>query len=169
MKEWINRRKVLCTVVVILLLEVYLWPISLGSRVPAEETLVITWTELNILPPAEGETQSSLSNKSTTYRLETGTEERQAFQDILNGYTIHRTWRTPFPAHGLNGHSNGGYLLITWTEDEQFVHQVVTGFDRLVMVENHVYSLGYLNQFLSLDMKERTLAFLGHCPPLDES
>ena len=97
MKEWINRRKVLCTVVVILLLEVYLWPISLGSRVPAEETLVITWTELNILPPAEGETQSSLSNKSTTYRLETGTEERQAFQDLLNGYTIHRTWRTPFP------------------------------------------------------------------------
>ena len=169
MKEWSNRRKVLCTVVVILLLVVYLWPISLGSRIPEDKDLVISWHEMDVIPPEEGEVQSTLNTEVTTYRLETGTEERQAFQDILNGYTIHRTWRTPFPSDGLNGHSNGGYLLITWTEDEQFVHQVVTGFDLLVMVEDHVYSLGYLNQFLSLDMKERTLAFLGHCTPLDAS
>lgn len=169
MKEWSNRRKVLCTVVVILLLVVYLWPISLGSRIPEDKDLVISWHEMDVIPPEEGEVQSTLNTEVTTYRLEVGSEERSAFQDLLNGYTIHRTWRTPFPSDGLNGHSNGGYLLITWTEDEQFVHQVVTGFDRLVMVEDHVYSLGYLDKFLSLDMKERTLAFLGHCTPLDES
>ncbi|MBR3751896.1 MAG: hypothetical protein IKK50_02045 [Ruminiclostridium sp.] len=169
MKEWSNRRKVLCTVVVILLLVVYLWPISLGSRIPEDKDLVISWHEMDVIPPEEGEVQSTLNTEVTTYRLEVGSEERSAFQDLLNGYTINRTWRTPFPSDGLNGHSNGGYLLITWTEDEQFVHQVVTGFDRLVMVEDHVYSLGYLDKFLSLDMKERTLAFLGHCTPLDES
>ncbi len=169
MKEWINRRKVLCTVVVILLLVVYMWPISLGSRIPEDKDLVISWHEMDVIPPEEGEIQSTLNNEVTTYRLEVGSQERTAFQDLLNGYTIHRTWRTPFPANGLNGHSNGGYLFISWTEDEQFVHQVVTGFDRLVMVEDHVYSLGYLDKFLSLDMKERTLAFLGHCTPLDES
>lgn len=164
-----KHRKIFGIAVVLLLLIVYLWPISLGSKIPEEKPLVITWTELNILPPAVGETHSSLHNESTTYRLEAGTEERQAFQDLLDGYTIHRTWRTPFPANGLNGHSNGGYLLITWTENEQFVHQVVTGFDRLLMVEDHIYSLGYLDKFLSLDMKERTLAFLSHCSPINES
>ena len=169
MKEWINRRKVLCTVVVILLLVVYLWPISLGSRIPEDKDLVISWHEMDVIPPEEGEVQSTLNTEVTTYHLEVSSQERTAFQDLLNGYTIHRTWRTPFPSNGLNGHSNGGYLFISWTEDEQFVHQVVTGFDRLVMVEDHVYSLGYLDKHLSLDMKERTLAFLGHCPPLDES
>ena len=164
-----KHRKIFGIAALLLLLGVYLWPISLGSKIPEEKPLVITWTELSILPPAEGEPHSSLHNESTTYRLEAGTEERQAFQDLLDGYTIHRTWRTPFPANGLNGHSNGGYLLITWTENEQFVHQVVTGFDRLLMVEDHVYSLGYLDKFLSLDMKERTLAFLSHCSPINES
>ncbi len=164
-----KHRNIFGIAVVLLLLVVYLWPISLGSKIPEEKPLVITWTELSILPPAEGETHSSLHNESTTYRLEAGTEEREAFQDLLDGYSIHCTWRTPFPANGLNGHSNGGYLLITWTENEQFVHQVVTGFDRLVMVEDHVYSLGYLDKFLSLDMKERTLAFLSHCSPINES
>ena len=164
-----KHRNIFGIAVVLLLLVVYLWPISLGSKIPEEKPLVITWTELSILPPAEGETHSSLHNESTTYRLEAGTEEREAFQDLLDGYSIHRTWRTPFPANGLNGHSNGGYLLITWTESEQFVHQVVTGFDRLLMVEDHVYSLGYLDKFLSLDMKERTLAFLSHCSPINES
>ena len=164
-----KHHKLIGIAVVLLLLVVYLWPISLGSKVPEDKDLVISWHELNVIPPEEGEVQSTLNNEVTTYRLEVGSQERTAFQDLLNGYTIHRTWRTPFPANGLNGHSNGGYLLITWTEDEQFVHQVVTGFDRLVMVEDHVYSLGYLDQFLSLDMKERTLAFLGHCTPLDAS
>ena len=169
MKEWISRRKVFCIVVVILLLVVFLWPISLGSRVPEDKDLVISWHQMDGIPPEEGDVHASLNSDVTTYLLEVGSEERSAFQDLLEGYTIHRTWRTPFPSDGLNGHSNGGYLFISWTEDEQFVHQVVTGFDRLVMVEDHVYSLGYLNQFLSLDMKERTLAFLGHCTPLDES
>ena len=163
-----KHRKICGITALLLLLGAYLWPISLGSKIPEEKPLVITWTELSVLPPAEGESQSSLHNESTTYRLEAGTEERQAFQDLLAGYTIHRTWRTPFPANGLNGHSNGGYLLITWTENEQFVHQLVTGFDRLLMVENHVYSLGYLDKFLSQDMKQRTLAFLSHCSPINE-
>ena len=164
-----KHRKIFGIAVVLLLLIVYLWPISLGSKIPEEKPLVITWTELNILPPAVGETHSSLHNESTTYRLETGTEEREAFQDILDVYTIHRTWRTPLPSNGLNGHSNGGYLFISWTEGEQIIHQVVTGFDRLIMLDNHIYSLGYLNKHLSLDMKERTLAFLGHCTPMSDN
>jgi len=169
MKEWIHRRKILCTVVVILLLVVYLWPISLGSRIPEDKDLVISWHQMDVIPPEEGEVHSTLNSDVTTYHLESGTQEREAFQDLLNGYTIHRTWRTPIPANGLNGHSNGGYLFISWTEDEQLIHQIVTGFDRLIMLDNHTYSLGYLDKHRSLDMKERTLAFLGHCTPLDET
>ena len=169
MKEWISRRKVFCIVVVILLLVVFLWPISLGSRVPEDKDLVISWHQMDVIQPEDGAVESTLNAEVTTWRLETGTEDREAFQDLLEGYTIHRTWRTPFPANGLNGHSNGGYLFISWTEDEQFVHQVVTGFDRLIMLDDHTYSLGYLDKHRSLDMKERTLAFLGHCTPLDES
>ena len=164
-----KHRNIFGIAVVLLLLVVYLWPISLGSKIPEEKPLVITWTELSILPPAEGETHSSLHNESTTYRLEAGTEEREAFQDLLDGYSIHRTWRTPLPANGLNGHSNGGYLLISWTEDEQFVRQVTTGFDRLVLVDDHVYRLGFLSEQLSLDRKERTLTFLRHCIPMSDN
>lgn len=162
-------RKLFGIVTVLFVLVIYLWPMSLGSKIPEENALVITWTELDILPPVEGEAHSTLHNVSTTYRLEPGTEERDAFQNILDGYAIHRTWRTPFPATGLNGHSNGGYLLITWTEDEQFVHSIVTGFDRLLMVEDHIFGLGYLNKQLSQDMKEQVLTFLGDCPPLNAS
>ena len=168
MKEWSRRNKVLASLVIILLLAVYLWPISLGSRVPEEASLSITWVEFDVTPPADGEVYSSLDNQVTSYLLEGGTEERKAFQDLLNGYTIHRTWRTPFPANGLND-SNGGFLHITWTEDEQFIHQVTTGFAGPLMIDNHIYGLGYLDKFLSLDMKERTLAFLGHCTPMSDN
>lgn len=168
MKEWSHRNKVLASLVIILLLVVYLWPISLRSKVPEEKTLVISWHNMQVIPPEEGEVESTLNNDVTTWRLEAGTEERKAFQDLLNGYTIHRTWRTPFPANGLND-SNGGFLHITWTEDEQFIHQITTGFAGPLMIDNHVYGLGYLDKFLSLDMKERTLAFLGHCTPMSDN
>ena len=169
MRAWFRKHKFLSYLLVFTLLLVYLWPISLGSRIPEEKSLVVSWHDMQVIPPQEGTVQSTLDNKVITWCLESGTEEREAFQDLLEGYTIHRTWRTPVPSNGLNGHSNGGYLLITWTENEQFVHQVVTGFDRLLMVEDHVYSLGYLDKFLSLDMKERTLAFLGHCTPMSDN
>ena len=169
MKEKFRKHKVLLYLLVFALLIVYLWPISLGSRIPEEKSLVVSWHDMQVIPPEEGEVQSTLDNDVTTYRLQAGTEEREAFQDILDGYTIHRTWRTPLPSNGLNGHSNGGYLFVSWTEGEQIIHQVVTGFDRLIMLDNHIYSLGYPNKHLSLDMKERTLAFLGHCTPMSDN
>ena len=156
-------------VAVLFVLVVSLWPMSLGSKIPEESALAITWVELGIIPPTNGETQSTLHNESTAYRLEPGTDERKEFQNLLDGYAIHRIWRTPIPANGLNGHSNGGYLLISWTEDEQFIHQVVIGFDRLILVDDHIYGLGYLHKHLSLDMKEQVLSFLGQCPSLNET
>ena len=168
MREWLRKHKVLSYILVVALLIVYLWPISLGSRIPEGASLSITWVEFDVTPPADGEVYSSLDNQVTSYLLEAGTEEREAFQDLLDGYTIHRSWRTPFPANGLND-SNGGFLEIIWVEDEQFIHQVTTGFAGPLMIDNHVYGLGYLDRFLSLDMKERTLAFLGHYTPISDN
>ena len=168
MREWFRKHKTLSYLLVFALLLVYLWPISLGSRIPEDASLSITWVEFDVTPPADGDVYSSLDNQVTSYLLEAGTEEREAFQDLLDGYTIHRTWSTPFPVNGLND-SNGGFLEIIWVEDEQFIHQITTGFAGPLMLDDHVYGLGYLNKHLSLDMKERTLAFLGHCPPMSDT
>lgn len=168
MRTWFRKHKALSYLLVFTLLLVYLWPISLGSRIPEKVPLSITWVEFDVTPPADGEVYSSLDNQVTSYLLEAGTQEREAFQDLLDDYSIHRTWRTPFPSSGLND-SNGGFLEIIWVEDEQFIHQVTTGFAGPLMIDNHVYRLGYLNKHLSLDMKERTLAFLGHCTPMSDN
>lgn len=164
MREWFHRRKIFCAAAVILLLIVYLWPISLGSRIPASEPLVITWVEMSVTPPLEGEVTSTLNNEATTYRLESGTEERTEFQALMEGCTIHRTWRTPFPANSL-GDSNGAFLHISWENGDDVV-LFVTGFTGPILLDDHIYRLGYLNQHLSLDMQDRVSAFLSHCTPV---
>ena len=135
--------------VILILMFIFLWPLSFSGFLSDESELLVTVTDVVI----DG---IGLRHETTNYSIQPGTETFEQIQQILNSYTYRRTWRT-FLNHSNVQSDSIYYWLIMFSGDNILLTGGGTGE---ININGNIYRVGYWGNARVIEMMREIRAVL---------
>jgi hypothetical protein len=128
--KWFNK-KTFIIIVILILFTFMLFPLSFSHKLSNSQEVWITYSE-NIY------SDHQVDRKNHQFTYNNGSEEYHAICKVLQKHKYHCNFRTIINSSIVSGSGNGDLEIST--SDGNFIKIMDSG---QVMVNNHVYSLGY--------------------------
>ena len=139
--------------VIAAVLAYFLWPMPLGEVLPEDGTIAAAYNHAGL----DGNGNTFITQDSM--QLAPDSAEAQQIHAILDSYTYHRSWRTPFSSMergipiGL-GDAGDGILLHVDGRGIQ-----ISGTS-LILIGEHVYRIGYWGDRQGAELTAQLMAVL---------
>ena len=139
--------------VIAAVLAYFLWPMPLGEVLPEDGTIAAAYNHAGL----DGNGNTFIAQDST--QLAPDSAEAQQIHAILDSYTYHRSWRTPFSSmeRGIStglGDAGDGILLHVDGRGIQ-----ISGTS-LILIGDQVYRIGYWGDRQGAELTAQLMAVL---------
>lgn len=102
--------------VIAAVLAYFLWPMPLGEVLPEDGTITAAYSHAGL------DRNGNTFTAQDSVQLAPGSAEAQQIHTILDGYTYHRSWRTPFSSveHGIStGLGDAGDSILLYVDGQR--------------------------------------------------
>ena len=139
--------------VIAAVLAYFLWPMPLGEVLPEDGTIAAAYNHAGL----DGNGNTFITQDSM--QLAPDSAEAQQIHAIVDSYTYHRGWRTPFSSMGRGipiglGEAGDGILLHVDGRGIQ-----ISGTS-LILIGEHVYRIGYWGDRQGAELTAQLMAVL---------
>lgn len=150
-----KRIMILIVLLGIVLYEAFmLWPRPLGSNLDKDSLYVIV-SEAKNTKNEESFSESFINNR--TWRIEKQSATSQQMIDILDDYYYHYNFESFFSKSSLDSKKNTEDIYMAIHSDKGYI---ILGYQKNIIIDEHVYPLGYMKNKKSQEVIERILKIM---------
>lgn len=129
----------------VLLAGVFLWPLPLSEVIHDTSNIIIAIVDTGV---ENGSPTMDFSN----YKIQSNTSEFKQIQAILKKYSYHRSLRTFFSDASTSGNAADYWLQFYVYENQMLKNYFTCGGTKEIIVNDHVYRIGYFGNHKALSM-----------------
>ena len=141
--------------VVVMLVAIFVWPLSFSKDIANDAELRIQLTRTGI---ENGEQHNTIYE----YKYQPGSDEWLRIKQILSKYTYHRIIQTFTNDTEFDGRGTEYWLLIYSVENQLVSGQILLGQPGKLAVNGHVYRIGFWGTKSAQSLSDEIRSVLGH-------